>query len=102
MKRLIIKELHDSQRLHEVLETVNTMLTILATHTSPGSAARNIGQYSEELLKCKLPTKVMNNNLDYTIVKSFYVALDCNFHFGKHNFSLGNFSGRASKKSCAS
>ena len=58
MKRLIIEELHDSQKLHKVLETVNTILTILANHTSPGSAARNIGQYSKELLKCKVPTKV--------------------------------------------
>lgn len=62
MKRLIIEELHDSQLLHEVLEMVNTILTILASHTSTDSASRNIGEYAEEVLKCKVPTKVMNNN----------------------------------------
>lgn len=61
-KRLIIEELHDSKRLYEVLETVNTILTILANHTSPDDASRSIGQYGEEILKCKIPVKVMSSN----------------------------------------
>ena len=62
-KRLIIEGLYDSMRLYEVLETVNTILTILANHTSPNDASRSIGQYAKEVLQCKVPVKVMNNKL---------------------------------------
>jgi len=64
IKRVIIEELHDSQKLHEVLEKINTILAILAKQTSPDSASRHIGQYAREILRCKLSAKVINNNFD--------------------------------------
>jgi len=57
-KKAIIKELHDSDKLREVLETVNTMLAILASATTTDDPTRSIGQYAEELFKKKLPSKV--------------------------------------------
>ena len=72
MKRLIIEELHDSQILHEVLEMVNTILTILASQKITDSASRNIGEYAEEILKRKVPTKVINNNFDSTCDYTYY------------------------------
>ena len=66
-KRLIIEGLHDSKRLNEVLETVNTILTILANHTSPVDASRSIGQYAKEVLQCKVSVKVINSKLQRQI-----------------------------------
>ena len=58
MKKAIIKELHDSNKLREVLEIVNTMLAILASTATTDDPSRSIGQYAEELFKQKLPPKV--------------------------------------------
>lgn len=57
-KRLIIEGLRDSKSLYEALETVNIILTILTNHTIPDNASRSIGQFAEEILKCKVPAKV--------------------------------------------
>jgi len=58
IKRAIIDELSDSNKLRRVLEVVDTILTILANPTTKDNAYRLIGQYAEEVLKHKLPSKV--------------------------------------------
>lgn len=58
IKKAIVDELNDSNKLREVLEVVNTILTILANPTTKDNAYRPIGQYAEEVLKHKLPSKV--------------------------------------------
>ena len=57
-KKAIIKELHDSNKLREVLEIVNTILAILASTKTTDDSSRSIGEYAEELFKQKLPPKV--------------------------------------------
>ncbi|XP_065899490.1 E3 ubiquitin-protein ligase rnf213-alpha-like isoform X3 [Dysidea avara] len=67
IKRAIIDELGNSNRLREVLEIINTILTILANPTTKDNAYRPIGQYAEEILKHKLPAKIKNCNLSNAI-----------------------------------
>ena len=57
-KKVIIKDLKDSNKLREVLETINTILAFLASTTTTDDPSRSIGEYAEELFKQNLPSMV--------------------------------------------
>jgi len=53
--------------LREVLETINTVLTILANPTTNDDPKKPLGKYTEEVMRYKLPSKVKYCKIVYNI-----------------------------------
>ena len=63
MKGTIINELRDSNKLNEVLEIVNTILTIIANQTAKDKSERTIGEFADQILNQKVVSKVISWNI---------------------------------------